>query len=170
MWWRVLIWMSLGIPFLWVALLIQRGRGRMNRWYLHGFSSIAYGFLVYGLIMMLAPVMLLLPVNTNTKIYLFDGVIGIGIVLGFVVLPFWKPTFLKPAWLRRLETQYPPDAIEMFKYEWKKMNRDEWAGKIGTEDGMKELVVQITDKYGEYDPECKKFVQTITVTELSRLD
>lgn len=74
---------------------------------------------------------------------------------------------MKPAWLHRLEAQYPPDAIEMFKHEWKKMNRDEWVGEFGTEEGMNELVERVTDKYGEYDPERKKFVKTITATELS---
>jgi len=88
-------------------------------------------------------------------------------VLAFVVFPLWKPDFVKPAWLHRLEAQYPPDAIEMFKHEWKKMNRDEWVGEFGTEEGMNELVERVTDKYGEYDPERKKFVKTITATELS---
>ena len=116
------------------------------------------------------PVMFLLPVNTNMKIYLFGGAVGAGMFLAFVVFPIWKPNFLKPAWLRRLETKYPPDAIEMFKHEWKKINRDEWAGKIVTEEGMNELVKWVTDKYGEYDSERKKFVKTITATELSRPD
>ena len=45
----------------------------------------------------------------------------------------------------------------MFKHEWKKINRDEWAGKIVTEEGMNELVKSVDDKYGEYDSERKKF-------------
>ncbi len=76
-----------------------------------------------------------------------------------LVFPLWKPRFLKPKWLQRLEAQYPPDAIEIFKQEWKKIDRDEWARKIGTEEGMKELIKLVTDKYGEYDPGQKVFVK-----------
>ncbi len=76
-----------------------------------------------------------------------------------MIFPLWKPDFLKPEWLRRLEAQYPTDAIEMFKQEWKEMDRDEWARKIGTEEGMKELIKLVTDKYGEYDPKQKAFVK-----------
>lgn len=170
MWWRVLVWMSLGIPFLWVALLVQHGKGRMNRWYLHGFSSMAYGFLVWGLTIFFQPLALLLPVNADMKIYFFGGVTAVGVILTFIVFPFWKPDFLKPTWLRHLESQYPPDAVELFKHEWKKMNRDEWAGKIGTEEGMNELMKQVTDKYGEYDPKRKMFVKTVVTVELSRPD
>ncbi len=92
MWWRVLIWMSFGIPFLWIALLIHRGKGRMNRWYLHGFSSIAYGFLVWGLTMTFIPVMFLLPVNTNMKIYLLAERLGLVWFSHLSFFPFGSPT------------------------------------------------------------------------------
>jgi hypothetical protein len=84
-----------------------------------------------------------------------------------MIFPLWKPNFLKPVWLRRLESVYPPEAVDLFQLEWKKMNRDEWARKISTEEGMNELVKQVMDKYGEYDPKRKKFVKTITAAELS---
>lgn len=153
MWWRFLIWLSFCIPFFWIAFLIRRGKGRTNRWFLHVFAPIAYSPLPWGLTISIPLVLLLLPFNSSAKTSLFCGVTWAGIFLAFVVFPIWKPKFLKPDWLRRLEAQYSPETIQLLRGEWMRMDRDEWANKIGTEEGMQELVALVTDKYGEYDPD-----------------
>jgi hypothetical protein len=162
--WRLICWFSLGIPFFLMGLAIRRGKGRINRWYLHTQlipympPSTAYGYIPLSFGFFLPPIILALPISGEVKINLIFVAWGICFLL-MMVFPIRKPRFLKPAWLQRLETQYPPDAIEMFKQEWKKMDRDEWARKIGTEEGMKELMKLATDKYGEYDPVQKAFVK-----------
>jgi hypothetical protein len=136
----------------------------MNRWYLHTQlvpylpPSTAYIYFPLGCALSLPPLILALPLDGETKSDLVFITWAICFILIFV-FPIWKPRFLKPEWLRRLEVQYPPDAIEMFKQEWKKMDRDEWARKIGTEEGMKELIKSVTDKYGEYDPKRRAFIK-----------
>ncbi len=156
-------WPSLGVPFLLIGIAIRQGW--INRWYLHTQlipympPSTAYGFIPLGLGFCLSAIALILPVNNQLKADLFLGIPCIGILLA-LIFPLWKPNFLKPIWLRRLETRYPPEAVEFFQLEWKKMNREEWANKIGTEEGMQELVALVTDKYGEYDPEQRAFIKT----------
>ena len=49
----------------------------------------------------------------------------------------------------------------MFKVEWQEMDRNEWARKIGTEEGFNELIKIVTNKYGEYDSRQKAFVKRI---------
>jgi hypothetical protein len=162
--WRLICWFSLGIPFFLMGIAILRGTGRANRWYLYTQRipymppSAAYIYFPLGCALSLPPLILALPIDGETKSNLVFITWGICFILIFV-FPIWKPRFLKPKWLQRLEAQYPPDAIEMFEQEWKKIDRDEWARKIGTEDGMEELIKLVTDKYGEYDLRQKAFVK-----------
>jgi hypothetical protein len=162
MWWQFICWFSMGIPFLMIGFAIRLGW--ITRWYLHTQlvpympPATAYGYFPLGLALSLPPIILGLPIDVNIKSNLVLGVWAICFLL-IVVFPIWKPKFLKPKWLLRLEAQYPPEAIEVFKREWKEMDRDEWAHKIGTETGMEELIKRVTDKYGEYDPQQKAFVK-----------
>jgi hypothetical protein len=162
MWWRILCWFSVGIPFFLMGLAVRKGWTK--KWYLHTQlvpylpPSTAYGYFPLGFLFFLQPIILALPISGELKDGLFVGASCTCFLL-MIVFPIWKPRFLKPEWLQRLEAQYPPDAIEMFKQEWKQMDRDEWARKIGTEEGMKDLIKLVTDKYGEYDPVQKAFVK-----------
>jgi hypothetical protein len=161
--WRLVCWFSLGIPFFLMGLAVRKGW--INKWYLHTQlipympPSTAYIYFPLGFAFFLPPIILALPISGEIKSDLVFVAWGICFLL-IVVFPLWKPNFLKPDWLRRLETQYPPEAIKVLKREWKEMNRDEWARKIGTEEGMKELVKLVTEKYGEYDPRQQAFVKT----------
>ncbi len=156
-----------------MGIAILRGTGRANRWFLHTQlvpympPSTAYGYFPLSFMFFLQPIILALPIGSQPKDGLFIGS-SCACFLLMLVFPFWKPRFLKPKWLQRLEAQYPPGAIEMFKQEWKEMDRDEWARKIGTEEGMKELIKLVTDTYGDYDPRQKAFVKVEPILQGER--
>ncbi len=139
----------LGIPFFLLGVAIRQGW--VNRWYLHTQlipympPSTMYGLIPFSFVFFLLPIIGVLPVRPELKgvLLLFGWVVCL--LLAIVVFPIWKPNFLKPKWLRRLEAEYPPDVIAYFRQEWSKMDRDEWARKIGTEEGMEELVRLVTN-------------------------
>ena len=148
--WRVVCWFSLGIPFFVAAFAIRQGR--FNRWYLHTQlvpympPATMYGLIPMGLALSLPPLILILPFFSGNFKYNLILVIGaVCLILAGFVFPMWKPDFLKPTWLRKLESEYPPDVIEFFVQEWKEMDKDEWARKIGTEEGMEELIRLVAD-------------------------
>lgn len=160
--WRLICWFLLGVPFFWLGVAIRKGR--FNKWYLHTQivpympPSTAYAYFPLSFVFSVPPVILALPLDSETKINLIFVTWGICFLL-IVIFPFWKPNFLKPEWLLKLEARYPRAAIDMFKMEWQEMDRDEWARKIGTKEGFEELIRMVTDKYGEYDPRQKAFVK-----------
>ncbi len=146
--WRLVCWFSLGIPFFLLGIAIRQGW--VNRWYLHTQfipympPSTMYSLIPLSFAFFLPPIILALPISGEVKDILIFSTWGICFLL-MMTFPIWKPNFLKPDWLRRLESKYPPDVIDYFRKEWKKMDRNEWAQKIRTEEGMEELIRRVTD-------------------------
>lgn len=164
-------WPSIGLPFLLVGLAIRQGWTK--KWFLHTQyvpympSASVYGFIPLGLGFCLSALVPILPIGDELKADLFLGIPFIGILLA-LIFPLWKPSFLKPIWLKRLESQYSPNEITLFQTEWKTMDRNEWSNKIGTEEGLQELVALVTSKYGEYDPERYVFSKAISVNRVPK--
>ena len=146
--WRGVCWFSLGLPFALVGIAIRTGR--INRWYLHTQPvpymppSSMYSLFPLSFAFFIPPIILPLPMSVEIREGIVFSAWAVCFVLMFV-FPIWQPNFLKPKWLRKLEAEYPPDVIEYFRIEWSKLDRDEWARKIGTEDGMEELIRLVTD-------------------------
>lgn len=63
----------------------------------------------------------------------------IGTILGIVIADV-SPGWAKPTWQRRLEERYSKEEINEFLQVWRKMDQQEWARLIGTDEGLEELV------------------------------
>lgn len=146
--WRAFCMFSLGVPFFLLGLAIRQGW--TNKWYLHTQlvpympPSTMYALFPLSLAFFLLPILFILPISQELKANLLIWGWGICFSL-MLIFPIWKPNFLKPKWLRQLEAEYPPDVIAYFRQEWSKMDRDEWARKISTEEGLEELIRMVTD-------------------------
>jgi hypothetical protein len=71
---------------------------------------------------------------------------GIPLILFAVILSMWQPSWLKPKWLRWLETHHRPILgllrEEARKEEWKK-----WKQRVQTQEGLEAWVEEVRHKY-----------------------
>ncbi|MCP5094833.1 MAG: hypothetical protein GY943_04700 [Chloroflexi bacterium] len=86
---------------------------------------------------------------------MFQSEIFFWIAAGFVFIAlafnFWRPFFLKPAWLKHLVDEYG-DFVHILAYEAREMDLYVWTHQMQTQVDLDEWAQQVWDKYSaEYE-------------------
>ena len=80
--------------------------------------------------------------EANWNVSLIGGVV---IFAGFVVGTF-RPSFLKPRWLRWLESTYPSPTINFLIKEARKLGWWEWQKRVWTQQGLEQWIDEVLRK------------------------
>jgi hypothetical protein len=138
------------VLLLWMPGLILAGPGLLIRfgvwktWYLAPVTPFTAKPMVllgipFSLFFWCMPIIALLPIDDDTYMRWIAIVGVIGTILGIVIADV-SPGWAKPTWQRRLEERYSKEEINEFLQVWRKMDQQEWARLIGTDEGLEELV------------------------------
>lgn len=83
--------------------------------------------------------------STETKDILAFYV-GIPLILFSVILTMWQPRWLKPKWLRWLET-YDRSILPLLREEARKDGWPSWNERVKTQEGLEEWVAEVRRKH-----------------------
>lgn len=138
----------LGIGFL--AIGIMTHLGVFKGWWLTKSSpasprSIVYGAYPMTLVWFLMAYIFQPSVPMETRQQLVDY-IGIPLILCTVIFTIWQPNWLKPKWLRWLETNHS----NILKLLWEEARKEEWSlwnERVKTQEGLEEWIAEVRRKH-----------------------
>jgi hypothetical protein len=87
-----------------------------------------------------APIVGLLPVSSDLRLFVWNIIGMIGLILGILMI-LWQPRWAKPPWQAYLEDNYQWWEIRrVFIPYWRQMDRQTWNMLMDSEEGIDELV------------------------------
>jgi branched-subunit amino acid ABC-type transport system permease component len=141
-----LIIIIIGVPFLAFGMLVQLGR--YKKWYLHEGDPLynpkefAYVCIPSGLMFIFMGTALLLPMY-GMRQAVFWG-LAFPLCVAVMVLLFWLPDWIKPAWVRWLEKEHGDILLLLLRQA---RRTPDWEQRVATQEGLEAWVAEVRDKY-----------------------
>jgi hypothetical protein len=149
---------SMGTVVLVVGILVWTGR--YKRWYLHEGDPLydpkefLYVWIPLGLGILSFGLAAFLPTQPKRlAVFLW---VSLPLMLAAGLLLFWTPDWIKPAWVRWLETNHGDILLLLLREARKTPN---WEKRVATQEGLEAWVAEVRDKYLPKPGEPAKFVK-----------
>jgi hypothetical protein len=149
---------SMGTVVLVVGILVWTGR--FKRWYLHEGDPLydpkefLYVWIPLGLGILSFGLAAFLPTQPKRlAVFLW---VSLPLMLAAGLLLFWTPDWIKPAWVRWLETNHGDILLLLLREARKTPN---WEKRVATQEGLEAWVAEVRDKYLPKPGEPAKFVK-----------
>lgn len=139
---------AVGFFLLWFGIMIQIGR--YKRWWLLNSTpivptSFAYVSVLVGILFLTVPGLAAYSPDPNVRGTAFITLICPTLII-IVILATWQPRWLKPKWLRWLETDHGA-MLELLREEARKEEWSKWNQRVSTQEGLEEWVEEVRAKY-----------------------
>ncbi len=121
--------------------------GNSKGWYFarHSRAGGVYAEIPWGIAFLLLTLSTLINPETARTFFIVEIALGIG-VMG-IIFSFVQPSFLKPRWLKWLETNHRAIMSILIK-DAHKMGLDVWQNKIKTQEDLEIWVVEVRRERG----------------------
>ena len=143
----LLIFGGFGAAFLTYGILIRVGV--LKYWFIAKYipgifpAVLPYVMIPQGLGFFIIALAAFFPEPEEVRF--FFGIGAAVIFLGYVVGTF-RPSFLKPRWLRWLESTYPSPTINFLIKEARKLGWWEWQKRVWTQQGLEQWIDEVLRK------------------------
>jgi hypothetical protein len=138
--------MIIGVPFLVFGVLVQLGKHK--RWYLregdplYNPKEFAYVCIPAGLGIIFFGIALFLPTH-EVRQTVFWGIV-FPLCIALIVLLFWLPDWIKPAWVRWLEKEHGDIFLLLLREARETPN---WEQQVATQEGLEVWVEEVRRKH-----------------------
>lgn len=143
-----IVFVFLGIVFITLGLSPYLGSNKFWWWSKSTpivpktvvFGSIPIAFVLFLMAYTFRPT---IPMGTRLIVMNY---LGIPMVLVAIILTIWQPRWLKPKWLRWLETHHAP-ILSLLREEARKERWSDWNQRVSTQEGLEEWIEEVRHRY-----------------------
>ncbi len=142
-----LLFLFISIFFLYTGLSTYFGRDKL--WWLMKSTPVVPAGIVYGafpaaILFFVMAVIFRKSFPMETRILVLDYVLTPLLLLS-ILFSMWQPRWLKPKWMRWLETYHHP-ILGLLREEARNEDWRQWQRRVQTQEGLEEWVAEVRQK------------------------